>query len=407
MLIAINAFFFINFTSLITPGHDYFRRFRVYEKAEPYYLGQDYLFGHNETDKKLNYIKKYLNSCSLLVSNEEDGESLIDFIKNQTEMEMKYFLSKDKISDSSNIIELKSKNNVYKFELLERESHILFSEYEYEDTTDLFETKFIPYNQTINGNASDKYYYTFLGLQSLFAKYLIFQKTNTFPQKDLKISTGLNGYPPFTNYNSQYGDTKFIGFLYSHLISLICSLFSYFYNIKLLEEREKKLTLLLERKGVNKKRYFFSWFILYLLVVVFPWFLSFISLYLILKYHYICLFINFFFFSVCMIFEFIFFYIIEISAKKSSALIEVMNFVTPFIAIILNLPSRWYIMRYIKIFFALIPQINVIFCTYSIFRLQTFKDFSFEKLWLKANKIAYMESIIKITFIILLFKYNY
>ena len=81
-----------------------------------------------------------------------------------------------------------------------------------------------------------------------------------------------------------------------------------------------------------------------------------------------------------MIFEFIFFYIIEISAKKSSALIEVMNFVTPFIAIILNLPSRWYFMRYIKIIFAIIPQINVIFCTYSIFRLQTFKDFSFEKL---------------------------
>ena len=318
---------------------------------------------------------------------------------------MKYFLSKDKITDSSNIIELKRKNNVYEFELLEREIPI-FSKYEYEEIIDSLETYYIFLKDIIFKDVY-KLYYIFLGLQSLFAKYLIFQKTNSFPQKDLKILTGLNAYPPFTNYNCQYRDIIYVEFLYSHLISLIPSLLSYFFNIRLLEEKEKKLTLLLERKGVNKKRYFFSWLISYYLIVIFPWFLSFISLFSILEFHFNLLFINFFLFSVCMFLEFYFFYIIEISTKISSALIELMNFVTPFIAIILNIPNRSYIMRYINIIFALIPQINVFFCTFWIFRLQTFKEISFEKLWLNVNKIAFMESIIIYVADIILFAIIY
>ena len=60
----INGFFFVNFRLLIV-GDSRFKT-KEYKKAEPYYLGQDYLFQQkqfvdNETERKYNFIKSYLN----------------------------------------------------------------------------------------------------------------------------------------------------------------------------------------------------------------------------------------------------------------------------------------------------------------------------------------------------------
>ena len=392
VILFINGFFFVNFRLLIVGDS----QTKEYKKAEPYYLGQDYLFQQkqfvdNETERKYNFIKSYLNSSSLLVNNEKDGESLVDFIKNQTEVEIKYFLSSDEISNSNNIIELKNENDIYKFELLERKNHQLFTEFFWQNTTDIFYTKYITNKQTYNETYYKRIYYTFFELQSLFSKYLIFMKTNAFPLKDLKISTGLNSYPPFTNFNSISGDMTIIAYLYAHLISLIFSLFSYFLNLKLVEEKEKKLSILLERNGVSKRQNFCSWFITYMLFVVLPGILSFVTLFLILPFHFILLISEILLFSLCMFLEFYFFNIIKISVKTASTLLKLLNILMPFLAIILNMFS---VPRFIKIISAIIPQINVIYCTFCIFKLQTFKEISWEILWLKANKISFMESII-------------
>ena len=120
----------------------------------------------NKVERKYDYIKEYLKSCSILVNNEKDGESLINFIKNQTKVDMEFFLSKDNIPQSNNIIELINEKNAYKFELLEREGNVVFSNQKTEDITDLFNIQYIRYFLKLNDskiqNRYFKYYYKFL-----------------------------------------------------------------------------------------------------------------------------------------------------------------------------------------------------------------------------------------------------
>jgi ATP-binding cassette subfamily A (ABC1) protein 3 len=47
-----------------------------------------------------------------------------------------------------------------------------------------------------------------------------------------------------------------------------------------------------------------------------------------------------------------------------------------------------------KLFFSLIPQINLFLCFCCIFHLENFETMSWDKLWLKANRVSYMESVL-------------
>ena len=345
----------------------------------------------NKVERKYDYIKEYLKSCSILVNNEKDGESLINFIKNQTKVDMEFFLSKDNIPQSNNIIELINEKNAYKFELLEREGNVVFSNQKTEDITDLFNIQYIRYFLKLNDskiqNRYFKYYYKFLEIQSLLAKYLIFQKTNSLPEKDLKISNGFNSYPSFSDYNFQCGDMKIIEYIFSFLISLEFSMFSYFLNLRIIEEKEKKLTFLLERKGIKEKQYCLSWFISYIILIIIPVVISFIFLGLLFYYKYflIHIFCQFILFSLNMFAQFYLFYISISSIQIASTLIKINNFGSCFLGIYLLVSNT---NEAIKIIFSFIPQINVIYCTYCIFQLQTF-HFSWEKIFLKANKITF------------------
>jgi len=48
-----------------------------------------------------------------------------------------------------------------------------------------------------------------------------------------------------------------IGIILSSLMSFELSMSTYFFNVRMIDEKEKKLTGFLERQGVSKKLYFF------------------------------------------------------------------------------------------------------------------------------------------------------
>ena len=65
--------------------------------------------------------------------------------------------------------------------------------------------------------------------------------------------------------------------------------------MRMIEEKEQKLIELLERQGISKKNYFFSWLITYLFIIIPPIFVifylsifscAFINIYI--KYYFIC-----------------------------------------------------------------------------------------------------------------------
>ena len=89
---------------------------------------------------------------------------------------------------------------------------------------------------------------------------------NNFKNKNMKITIGNNAYPEHTNfYKFGIKNQKFILIFYFLPISLLFSTYSYFFAIRMIEEKEKKLDCYLYIYGVSTFSYFFSWFISFLI----------------------------------------------------------------------------------------------------------------------------------------------
>jgi hypothetical protein len=100
--------------------------------------------------------------------------------------------------------------------------------------------------------STDKKYQTFFELQSLFANLLISLEKKEV-KSHFKMIFGLNSYPDHYRFTDEYGKGTYT-FL-SFVIALQFSLIAYNFNLRMIDEKENKLNILLERQGISKFKY--------------------------------------------------------------------------------------------------------------------------------------------------------
>ena len=204
------------------------------------------LFSQNINSDKYN--------ISLVSNDEQDKKILQELFKNDIE----WFNQDSEVHNKNPIIEIINENERYQIKLFQNQENIIFN---HSLKTFSYSNSFEPPNKDIY---DFKYFNEFIKLQSLLAQFLIKKKGNSYSQKELIIEIGDNSYPPYTDIVINY----IIGL--NIIISLQFSLISYFFCMKMIEEKEKKLIELLERQGISKKDYFFSWLFTYLFIIIIP-----------------------------------------------------------------------------------------------------------------------------------------
>ena len=369
-------------------------------KNKPITIGDFYFFNEIDTHKNFikrsyNEIKNFLYKTSFLVNEINDCKKIQQFIKEETDVLLNCSnYEKNLTNSTTHIIKLVKKNNKFIIYLNEREidKYLLFekSDLEQDQIIDLFYTN----NQT---KFEEKKFIKFWELQSLLSK-LIINLNNKQIDSDFIMSLGYNPYPEYYRFTDK-NDNSFISFI-SFIIALQFSLIGYNFNIRMIDEKENKLNILLERHGISKVKYNISWLItfysLFLITII-----SIISfLFKLIIFHYILATINILLFSFSIFSVCIFFTTCIKSVQTGTTVIKFFNFGSILLGFVIVLPKT---SKFTKRIFALIPQINLFLCNNAIFHLNNFENLSWEKLCLKSAKISYIESTLLYIFDILIY----
>ena len=234
-------------------------------------------------------------------------------------------------------------------------------------------------------------------MTSFFAKFLILKSGKTYNQNDLVINIGLNSFPNSTAYF--YSPSIGVCCSITVVISLYFSLTNYFFVMLMIDEKEKKLTQLLQRQGISTINYFFSWLLSYLVLCFLP-LVSFILFYIAIIRYYAFLFIIDMLLFIFGLFSFSYFFYTCIDTTKTGAiLIKFVNFTSSVLGAAIALPQC---SKITKILTSLIPQINIYLSSTTIDKILTFPNLTWDEIWLQAYKVSYMEILImKIVLIIL------
>ena len=206
--------------------------------------------------------------------------------------------------------------------------------------------------------------------------------------KDFKMSFGFNLYPDHYRYTDS-NDIMTCSFI-SFIIVLQFSLIAYNFNIRMIDEKENKLNILLERQGISKLKYNISWLITFYVLFSFTIIAFILYLFKLIIFHCFLALLNILFFSFAIYSVCTFFTICIQTTKTGTTAVKFYNFGSVLLGFVIVLPQT---SKLTKIFFALIPQINFFICNNSLFNLNNFENLTWERLWLKAAKISYMEAI--------------
>ena len=366
-------------------------QYKEKNEIRAYNVKEDYLF----YEIYYNWIYFYFYDSVILVNNKTDYDSLPKFIFDEFRLNVSCYMNKKDINkDYLYLFEIINQNGKYRFKFVQKNNNTLFILYseDFRKSTDIFYKKVPNYSYLDKNYYFNSNYQIFLELQSFFAKYLIYKEKQMAPNIDLKINLGFNTYPTYTDFDD-YNKNEIPAMCFSSFISFLLSMYTYFFNLEMINEKEKKLDNFLESKTVSKKLSLISWFLVYLMVLTIPIIVILIFAYAnIITLPFCLLFLlNIILFILDLFSVLLLFYILIPNQKYGFFIIKFYNFISPILGIAISFISN---SKAANVVFSFIPQINFIICTKTIFKLQTFPYISREKLWFKANKMSYMECII-------------
>ena len=323
-----------------------------------------------DNNKDFSYFE---NEISFVTENLTDCNILKDIIKKDFKCE-----KEEKVKDR-NIIKIIKKKGKYNIQYFQYENISYF--YNYLFNTERFTDPFVPREMTQTNN--------FIQIQSILSQFLIKkEKGENNPKKNIIFDIGLNSYPKNTgDYSDVMGSVMILGVV----VCLQFSMTTYFFNMRMIDEKEKKLTILLERQGLSKKSYFFSWMLSYLFMAIIP-LISFFLFYAFFIYLHTFLYILNMLLYLISLFSYSYFMYVCISTTKTAAIvIKFFNFSSAILGFPITYPQ---LSKGAKILLAFLPQVNFYLCSNSIDKLHTFKSLSWDIIWLQGNKISFMETII-------------
>ena len=377
----------------------------IQPKIEPYFSGEDYLFAELKNNTKIQrdyaFLKTFLTNITIIINDDRYCKDIVKFVKDETNFTVNCsYYTKNFTNDTTHIIKMEKIEEKYKISLIERQrdddGKLMFtsSDLDQDTITDLF---FVS-NKTRNVSVfEDDRFKIYWELESFLAKMLI-KLNNKEIKNDIKMKVGFNPYPAHFRYTdtASYGFSTFLAFM----VSLQFSLIGYNFNMRMIDEKENKLNILLERQGISKFQYFASWVSTYYSVFSFSIISYGLFIYLAVKNRTILLFISMGLFTVAIFSACVFFTSIIKSTKTGTTAVKFFNFGSILLGFVIALPKTALITKYI---FSLIPQINIFLSLSLIFSLDNFDKMSWDKLWLKSGKISYMENTLIYIFDIVLF----
>ena len=364
-------------------------------KEEPIKLGENIFFNeidnNNKVKKNYNSIKKFLYKTSFLVNDKNDCSKIKNFIKEEIEILVNCSYYDNFTNETTHIIKFEEKEKEYKINLNERTletGNPLFFEKSDLDQDKIIDLFYVNDKVNNKNKFKEEKFKIFWELQSFLSKLLI-KINNKNVDKDFKMYLGFNPYPEHYRYTDQndYIINSFISFI----IALQFSLIGYNFNIRMIDEKENKLNILLERQGISKLKYNFSWLITFLALFSFSIIAFIMYLFKLIIFHYFLAVLNILFFSFSIFSVCTFFTTCINTIKAGTTAVKFYNFGSVLLGFVIVLPKT---SKITKIFFALIPQINLFLCTNCLFNLNNFEKLSWARLWLKAAKISYMETIL-------------
>ena len=337
-------------------------------------------------DKEYVFVMDDITDCSIL--NKLTSENMVCVRKES-----------DEEAQDKKIIKITNKNGKYDIQITLTEFSYVFGSYI--KGNEIYIDPFNSYNDIRSNDFVYYNYFTnFYELQSLLAKFLIIkEKGEIDSSKKILFDVGLNKYPPHTgDYSYSLGAVAGFGIV----ICLQLSMNTYFFNMRMIDEKEKKLTILLERQGITRKHYFFSWMLSYIFLAILPMFAFFFSYLVFINLHAFLFFLDLLLF-ICSLFSLTYFLYVCISTSKTAAiLIKFIYFTSAILGWAISFPEC---SKVTKVVLSFIPQINFYLCCNSIDKLQNFAQLSWDKIWLKGNKFSFMESIIMYLVEILLYSF--
>ena len=328
-----------------------------------------------------------------LISDDEEDKNILKSLNSDIE-----WTKDENYVGNKHVIKLINKDNKYNIQFKQATKDKLFS-----DFIERIEYFFDPFRKP----NYDSYYYrdgfnvkeyeNFLNLTSFFAKFLILKSGKTYNQKELVINIGQNSFPNSTTYF--YSSSIGVSCSITIVICLYFSLTNYFFVMLMIDEKEKKLTQLLQRQGVTTINYFFSWLLSYLVLCFLP-LVSFVLFYIATIRYYAFLFaLDLLLFVLGLFSLSFFFYTCIDTTKTGSILIKFVNFTSSVLGVAIALPQC---SKITKMLTSLIPQINIYLSSIVIDKILTFPNLTWDEIWLQAYKVTYMEILImKIVLIIL------
>ena len=316
-----------------------------------------------------NFDLNYLENAAILTDIEENGKKLSQFIKEETKINIDYYIEEDELNKKNYtyiiIYNQKNGKNEFQLKIINKLNNSIF---DYKANYRFLLAKF---NSRINGT-KEKF-------ESLINKFMPNQKKDYFPNVIILMK--------------QSEIFELCSTLFGVYLSLEMTFFCYYFSERMVEEKEKKLHDFLERQGISKKKYIMSWFITYSYLSIFP-FISFLILGGIV-------FTNFFLFGLIglilymfSIFSVIYFLSTSISSlKKGSIIIKIYCSVSSVVGCALSITINNNPSRITKILLFLFPQINIYNTTSLMFLSRgngNYKDMIYTQL----KGITYLESTI-------------
>ena len=179
--------------------------------------------------------------------------------------------------------------------------------------------------------------------------------------------------------------------LLSFIIALQLSLITYNINIRMIDEKESKLVILLERNGMSKTEYLFSWLFTFLVLLLFSMISCILLIYGLTNGHIYLFILNIFLFAIALYSVCILFTTCIETTKTGTTAIKFYNFGSIFLGFAISLPET---NKVTKIIFAFIPQINFFMNQWTTYCFANFQNLSFDHMLLKTAKMSYMETLI-------------
>ena len=347
------------------------------------------------------YIKKNLPFAGFLVPDKENCNIIKNILTehglcNITSCPICTNKESDFNNNTQNIIEIVKKDGKYKVDLtIERNYYDIYpeiffskSDLEQDKTVDPFYALEI---KRKNGTLPiPKKVHTFFELESLLARIIIRLEGKEKQNHNFEMSFGYNKYPDsyqFANSEQLLGIPLGIMFVFVLQFSLV----NYNINMRMIDEKEAKLDIFLERQGISHFKYILSWLFTYMILYL----TSIISFSVLAAQqangHEYLLIIDLILFtlslfSVCLLFTTCF-----KTIKNGSTAIKFYNFGSIFLGFAIVLPKT---SKVTKIIFAFIPQINFFMNYWSTISLGNFDVISNDIVLLRAAKMSYIETMI-------------